>query len=163
MRKQITIRAILTVCLVGLTGTTLLAGNPASSPHSSKGGRPSAANDVVYASKTTRKEYSPKSSGDSVASTQKGKASYYGGKWHGGKTASGEIYNKESMTAAHRSLPFGSRVRVTNLRNGRSVILRINNRGPFVAGRIIDVSEAAARKLGMIKAGVVSAKVEVLR
>ena len=65
------------------------------------------------------------------AGVQRGKASWYGGKFHGGPTASGERYNKRSMTAAHRKLPFGTRVRVTNLKNGRSVILRINNRGPY--------------------------------
>ena len=94
---------------------------------------------------------------------QMGKASWYGGKWHGGPTASGETYNKRSMTAAHRSLPFGTRVRVTNLRNGKSVVVRINNRGPYIKGRIIDLSEAAAEQLGMIKAGVVPVKVERLR
>jgi rare lipoprotein A len=93
---------------------------------------------------------------------QRGKASWYGGKFHGGPTASGETYNKRSMTAAHRSLPFGTRVRVTNLRNGRSVIVRINNRGPYSKGRIIDLSELAAEKLGMIEAGVVPVKVERL-
>ena len=98
-----------------------------------------------------------------VAGVQMGKASWYGGKWHGGPTASGERYNKRSMTAAHRSLPFGTRVRVTNLRNGKSVVVRINNRGPYTKGRIIDMSEAAAEKLGMIKAGVVPVKVERLR
>jgi rare lipoprotein A len=92
-----------------------------------------------------------------------GKASWYGGKFHGGPTASGETYNKFSMTAAHKKLRFGTRVRVTNLKNGRSVIVRINNRGPYSKGRIIDMSEGAARKLGMIKAGVVPVRVEVLR
>lgn len=91
---------------------------------------------------------------------QTGKASWYGGKFHGGPTASGETYNKRSMTAAHRSLPFGTRVRVTNLRNGRSVVVRINNRGPYSKGRVIDLSEAAAEKLDMIEAGVVPVKLE---
>jgi rare lipoprotein A len=94
---------------------------------------------------------------------QRGKASWYGGKFHNGPTASGERYNKRSMTAAHRKLPFGTRVRVTNLKNGKSVILRINNRGPYSKGRIIDVSEAAAEKLDMIDAGVVPCTVERLR
>jgi rare lipoprotein A len=93
---------------------------------------------------------------------QSGKASWYGGKFHNGPTASGETYNKRSMTAAHRSLPFGTRVRVTNLKNGRSVIVRINNRGPYAKGRIIDLSEAAAEKLDMIEAGVVPVRLERL-
>lgn len=98
-----------------------------------------------------------------VGSIQKGKATWYGGKFHGHKTASGEIFDKNSMTAAHRTLPFGTIVKVTNLKNGRKVTLRINNRGPYGKGRIIDVSEAAARRLKMIDAGVVPATVEVLK
>ncbi len=98
-----------------------------------------------------------------VGSVQKGKATWYGGKFHGHKTASGEIFDKHSMTAAHRTLPFGTIVKVTNLKNGRSVTLRINNRGPYGKGRIIDVSEAAARRLKMVSAGVVPATVEVLK
>jgi peptidoglycan lytic transglycosylase len=96
------------------------------------------------------------------ASVQNGLASWYGGKHHGGPTASGERFNKNAMTAAHRRLPMNTRVRVTNQRNGRSVIVRINDRGPY--GRaIIDVSEAAARQLGMIEAGVVPVRVEVIK
>jgi rare lipoprotein A len=94
---------------------------------------------------------------------QRGKATWYGGRFHGRKTASGERFDKRALTAAHRKLPFGTRVRVTNLKNGRSVVVRINDRGPFGGkGRIIDVSEAAARKLDMIRAGVVPVTVERL-
>lgn len=85
-----------------------------------------------------------------------GLASYYG---KGHITASGEAFDKSALTAAHRTLPMGSKVRVTNLDNGRSVVLRVNDRGPFVAGRVIDVSEGAADILGMRHSGV--AKVEV--
>jgi len=91
-----------------------------------------------------------------------GKASWYGGQHHGGPTASGERFNKRAMTAAHRSFPFGTRVRVTNLKNGRSVVVRINDRGPYSKGRVIDLSEAAAEQLDMIEAGVVWVKVERL-
>lgn len=95
--------------------------------------------------------------------TQSGKASWYGGKFHGRKTASGERFNKHQLTAAHRKLPFGTRVRVTNLGNGKSVVVRINDRGPFGnRGRIIDVSEAAAEALGMIQSGVARIEIEVL-
>lgn len=94
---------------------------------------------------------------------QLGLASWYGGRHHGGPTASGERFDKRAMTAAHRTLKFQTRVRVTNRNNGRSVIVRINDRGPFVRGRIIDVSEAAAEQLGMKAAGVVPVKVERLR
>jgi rare lipoprotein A len=96
------------------------------------------------------------------AGVQMGKASWYGGSFHGGPTASGETYNKHSMTAAHLKLKFNTRVRVTNLKNGRSVVVRINNRGPYSKGRIIDLSEAAARQLDMIEAGVVPVRLEVL-
>jgi len=94
---------------------------------------------------------------------QRGKASWYGTDWHGRKTASGERFNKHAFTGAHRSLPFGTIVRVVNLRNKRSVKVRINDRGPYVRGRIIDVSEAAARRLKMRKAGVVPCKLIVVR
>ncbi|MFD2246859.1 septal ring lytic transglycosylase RlpA family protein [Pontibacter ruber] len=94
--------------------------------------------------------------------TQTGPASWYGSQYHGRKTSSGERYNKEAMTAAHKTLPFGTKVKVTNLANNESVILRINDRGPFVGDRIIDVSEAAARKLEMRGAGIARVEVEVL-
>jgi rare lipoprotein A len=77
-----------------------------------------------------------------------GVASWYGGKFHGRKTASGETYNQNALTAAHRTLPFGTRVRVTGA-NGKSVVVRINDRGPFVGGRVIDLSRAAANSLGI--------------
>ena len=90
-----------------------------------------------------------------------GIASYYGGKFHGRRTASGEIFNKNALTAAHRSLPFGTKLKVTNLRNGRTVIVRINDRGPHVRGRIIDLSHAAAKKIGL--KGLVRVKLVVLK
>ncbi len=93
---------------------------------------------------------------------QEGLATFYGGKFHGKPTASGEPFNKNAFTAAHRKLRFGTRVRVTNKRNGRTVEVRINDRGPF--GRaIIDLSEAAARQLNMIEAGVVPVRIEILK
>jgi rare lipoprotein A len=95
---------------------------------------------------------------------QRGMATFYGNEQQGGPTASGERFDKNQMTAAHRTLPLGTRVRVTNTRNGRSVEVRINDRGPYGSrGRIIDLSEAAARRLDMIDAGVVPVIVEVMR
>ncbi|MBF2063971.1 MAG: septal ring lytic transglycosylase RlpA family protein [Calothrix sp. C42_A2020_038] len=96
-----------------------------------------------------------------VKSSTSGTASYYS---YGGsnRTATGERFNPQELTAAHRTLPFGTKVRVTNNWNGRSVIVRINDRGPFIRGRIIDVSLGAARELGMISSGIASVKVEVL-
>jgi rare lipoprotein A len=93
---------------------------------------------------------------------QNGLASFYADKFHGRKTASGELFNQQAMTAAHRSLEFGTWVKVTNLKNNRSVIVRINDRGPFVKGRIIDLSKRAAEKLGFIRQGVVKVRVELV-
>lgn len=83
----------------------------------------------------------------------RGSASYYAARFQGRRTASGEAFNNSEMTAAHRTLPFGSLVRVTNPASGRSVVVRINDRGPFTAGRMIDVSRAAAEELGMVARG----------
>jgi rare lipoprotein A len=82
-----------------------------------------------------------------------GMASYYGRQFDGRRTASGETFDMTEMTAAHRTLPFGTKVRVTNADNGRSVVVRINDRGPFSGGRLIDVSRAAAQRLGLIASG----------
>ncbi|MFE1598685.1 septal ring lytic transglycosylase RlpA family protein [Methylobacterium sp. ID0610] len=83
------------------------------------------------------------------ASAQSGAASWYGPGFQGRRTANGERFNTHAYTAAHRSLPFGSRVRVTNTTNGRSVVVRINDRGPYVGGRVIDLSQASARAIGI--------------
>ncbi len=91
-----------------------------------------------------------------------GKASYYSSRHHGRRTASGERFDMHALTAAHRSLPFGSRVRVTNLNTRRSVVVRINDRGPYGRGRIIDLSRAAAERLGMLRSGVAPVRVEQL-
>jgi rare lipoprotein A len=91
-----------------------------------------------------------------------GEASWYGRRFHGKTTASGERFNMRALTAAHPYLPFGTRVRVTHLDNGRTVVVRINDRGPFVKNRIIDLSYRAARSLGMIQQGVARVKLEIL-
>lgn len=91
-----------------------------------------------------------------------GVASYYGRKFHGRRTANGERFDMNAMTAAHKTLPFGTRVRVTNPRNGRSVTVRINDRGPFIRGRTIDLSRAAAEELGMISSGHAQVELDVL-
>lgn len=87
-----------------------------------------------------------------------GRASYYADKFDGRKTANGEVFRQNKRTAASRTIPFGTHVKVTNLNNGRTVKVRINDRGPFVGGRIIDLSKKAARKIGMIDAGVQNVK-----
>lgn len=92
--------------------------------------------------------------------TQTGKASYYANKFKGRKTASGAKYRHSKLTAAHRTLPFGTKVKVTNLRNGKSVKVKINDRGPFVSGRIVDLSKKAARKIDMLNEGVGTVKIQ---
>ncbi|VXC53716.1 Endolytic peptidoglycan transglycosylase RlpA [Pseudomonas sp. 8AS] len=92
-----------------------------------------------------------------------GQASWYGAKHHGRKTASGERFDQNALTAAHRQLPFGTRVKVTNLRNGKQVAVRINDRGPYSRGRLIDVSRAAAEQLDMLNSGTAAVRIEALR
>jgi len=93
---------------------------------------------------------------------ESGLASYYGDEFDSLPTASGERFDKHGMTAAHRTLPFGTRVRVTNLANGRSAVVRINDRGPFVKGRVLDLSYGAARALRLVGAGVGLVRIETL-
>jgi rare lipoprotein A len=85
---------------------------------------------------------------------ERGPASWYGERHHGRRTASGEVFDMNALTAAHKTLPFGTRVRVRNPANGQQVVVRINDRGPFTGGRIIDLSRAAAERIGLIRAGV---------
>ena len=118
---------------------------------------------------TSKANQSKKSAPDSgnqnkVVKTQSGKASWYEIKCNGGtKTASGERLNDYAMTAAHKTLPMGTKVRVTNMNNGDAVVVRINDRGPYTTGRIIDVTKGVAQKLGFIHNGIVKVKVEVLK
>lgn len=97
-----------------------------------------------------------------VASVSQGTASWYGPGFFGNRTANGEVFRPGTLTAAHRTLPFGTRVRVTNLNNGRSAVVRINDRGPFVGNRVIDLGHGAAQELGVISSGLAPVKLEVL-
>ena len=92
----------------------------------------------------------------------RGEASYYAGFHHGKKTASGERFNMHSLTAAHRTLPVGSKIKVTNLNNGKEVVERVNDRGPYARGRVLDVSLGAAKKLDMIKTGTAKVSIQIL-
>ena len=94
---------------------------------------------------------------------QIGIASYYGKKFHKKRTANGEIFNMYKVSAAHKTLPLGTKVRVINLKNGKSLTMRINDRGPFAKGRIIDLSYKAAQKLGFVNQGTTKVRIEVLR
>ncbi len=101
-------------------------------------------------------------SGASFAQVQTGKASFYADKFEGVQTASGEKYRKKKLTGAHKTLPFGTKVKITNLQNDKSVEIIINDRGPYVEGRIVDVSKAAAEKLGFVNQGIAEVKLEVI-
>jgi rare lipoprotein A len=98
----------------------------------------------------------------SRTTVQEGMVSWYGADFDDRPTASGEPFDASALTMAHPTLPFGTQVRVTNLRNGRSVVVRVNDRGPFVGSRIADLSHAAAAEIGMLRRGVASARLEVL-
>lgn len=111
---------------------------------------------------TTSKTSSGSKSSSSSSSTMRGGASYYADKYDGRKTASGEIFRQNKLTAAHRTLSFGTMVRVKNLKNGKTVDVKINDRGPFVSGRIIDLSRAAAEKIDLVRDGVAEVEVTIL-
>lgn len=97
-----------------------------------------------------------------AGASESGKIAWYGKKFAGRRTASGEVFNPDALTMAHKTLPFGTLVKVTNPRNGKSVTLRVNDRGPTQADRIADVSLAAAQKLGMVRSGVIEAQLEIV-
>ena len=92
-----------------------------------------------------------------------GMVSWYADKFHGQKTSSGELYNKNELTAAHRTLPFGTKVKVTNIKNGKSVVVKINDRGPHSKSRVLDLSRAAFTEIGSINAGVLNIEMEVVK
>lgn len=99
----------------------------------------------------------------SQARVEQGRASYYARSLHGRPTASGERYNHQALTAAHRTLPFGTILRVTNERTGRAVLVRVNDRGPFHRSRMLDLSGAAAERIGMVRTGTANVRVEVVQ
>jgi rare lipoprotein A len=98
-----------------------------------------------------------------VVQVSQGTASWYGPGFFGNRTANGETYRPGTLTAAHRTLPFGTRVRVTNLNNGRNTVVRINDRGPFVGNRVIDLGHGAAQEVGLISSGLAPVRLEVLQ
>jgi rare lipoprotein A len=97
----------------------------------------------------------------SAQSVEYGKASYYADKFEGSKTASGELYKRDLLTAAHRTLPFGTKIRVTNVKNNKSVVVKINDRGPHIKGRVVDLSRKAMDLLQGLNDGVIDVKIEV--
>ena len=149
MKKLLTVLMILTMSLSSIAATKKTATKKTTSKNTT-------------AKKTTTKKATSKKTTASKT-YQTGIASFYGGKWHGRKTANGEIFNTNSLTAAHKTLPFNTRVKVTNLSNGKSVIVRINNRGPYAKGRIIDLSTAAFTSIESRNKGVTRVKLEIVR
>lgn len=112
---------------------------------------------VYFSSRTIEKPVS-----DAIGFKEVGFASYYSDEFIGKRTSSGEYYNPQEFTAAHRTLPFGTKIRVTNLENGKQAVVRVNDRGPFIDGRIIDLSKSAAKFLGFLEKGIVKVQIEVI-
>jgi rare lipoprotein A len=113
---------------------------------------------IIAACSSTPKSSTPVSMGH----TESGVASFYGNEFQSRKTSSGEIFDQGKLTAAHRTLPFGTKVLVTNSQNGKSVTVRVNDRGPFAKGRIIDLSASAFKSIASLNAGVINVKIEVV-
>jgi len=147
------LRNLLTVAV--LTGTL-------STGIFSVGGEAVNARSLNHGSHTNQPEALSQSKLQQLLARMRGRASWYGPRFQGRRTANGERFNPSAYTAAHRSLPFGTKVKVINLRNRRSVVVRINDRGPYVRGRIIDLSKAAARSIGMIGQGTAPVRLQVI-
>lgn len=153
-------RIISCIIILAVVGCDVIQARPV--PSNSKGFLPSHYSGKGNDSDEDNNDRSPHAIKPPIGFIQQGEASYYGGYWDGRKTANGEIYDQSTLTAAHRTLPFNSRVRVRNLANNKEVVVRINNRGPYLKGRIIDLSVAAANKLDMRKCGVARVEIEVI-
>ncbi|HEY6291226.1 MAG TPA: septal ring lytic transglycosylase RlpA family protein [Terriglobia bacterium] len=163
--------AVLLLALAALFSTGCLHRHhhkaaPASPPTAAGGTAPPAGGATTGAAGTTGgAQPSPgnkPSAPSPIVQGEQGLASWYGHPYHGRPTSSGEIYNMYDMTAAHRTLPFNTQVRVHDLDNGQSVMVRINDRGPFVEGRIVDLSYAAAKSMGMLGPGIARVQLEIL-
>ena len=142
--------------LAGCVAGLVLAGC-ATSPRFAARSTPSSPKDAAGTESKT-----PRNPSGKILLTLEGVASYYADEFHGKKTSNGEIYDMNSLTAAHRTFPFGTKVRITNLENGKIVVVRVNDRGPFHEGRIIDLSLAAAKELDLVKSGTARVRIEVL-
>lgn len=157
-RSDITLVGVICVCCLVLSGCSA-SPRFATKGHSQQPGNPQPAK--VEESNSDEPKTSRNPTGK-ILLTLEGVASYYADEFHGRQTSNGEIYDMHSLTAAHRTFPFGTKVRVTNLENNLSVVVRVNDRGPFKEGRIIDITLAAAKELDMIKHGTARVKLEVL-
>lgn len=162
--RPLLLAAAAAIAIAGMGGCSGGKVTPKGSTHlsTSKGGSTTKKTTTTKGATTGGSASSSSAAKKNSGKVEKGQASYYADKFHGRTTASGEKYDKRKMTGAHRTLPFGTIVRVTNTATGASVDVRINDRGPFKAGRVVDVSRAAAEKLGMIQAGVINCTVQVI-
>ena len=162
IRKQMLATGLGLVMGLSLVSTSVVAKETTSKkvtqvkavPATNNVGKTSVSRQVIKTS------YSPSSATTKIA--QSGVASYYGPGFHGRRTANGEAFDMHAMTAAHRTLPFGTKVKVTNQANGKSAIVRVNDRGPYANGRIIDLSVAAAKQIGSTNSGTARVTLEVL-
>ncbi len=118
--------------------------------------------EVITAKSLDKPQYKKLTHKQLIGLQEYGIASYYGPAWNGRRTANGERLNLSALTAAHKSLPFNTLVRVTDLDTGKSIVVRVNDRGPYVKGRIIDLTDAAAAKLGILRKGIARVKLEVI-
>ncbi len=161
--KQKLFSGLATTALMTVLGTTMFPSNCLAASPTTDNNIPitDSATTVVPSSVAPTNPVTPPEK-MAQAAKKGGKASWYGPGFHGRRTANGERFNQNDLTAAHRSLPFGTQVKVTNLRNGRSVVVRVNDRGPFSRGRIIDLSKAAARIIGVFQSGTAPVLLEVL-
>lgn len=139
----------------------LLAGCATSPRFATRGASPRAGESATTEEKKADEPKPPAPIGRALF-TLEGVASYYADDFHGKLTSNGETFDMDGLTAAHRTLPFGTKVRVTNLENNRSVVVRVNDRGPFKEGRIIDLSRGAAKEIDLIKTGTARVKLEVV-
>jgi rare lipoprotein A len=166
LRRLVTVTLLSSALSVGLGGRIMAAKTPAR-PDQNQTNQTSAAvtsksqHQIPESESPYGTAFKSQPQMNLIAHTQ-GKASWYGPGFQGQLTANGERFNTWAHTAAHRSLPFGTKVRVTNLRNGEAVVVRINDRGPYVGGRVIDLSKAAAQEIGMVHSGTAPVQLEIL-
>ncbi|MBM4162312.1 MAG: septal ring lytic transglycosylase RlpA family protein [Ignavibacteria bacterium] len=149
-------------CLLLIPLAWIAVAGCSSSPRFATREKSSQTNESTVAEDKKPEKPGPSATSGRVLLTLEGVASYYADDFHGKLTSNGEIFDMDALTAAHRTFPFGTMVRVTNLTNSKTVIVRVNDRGPFVEGRIIDLSRGAAKELDLVKAGTARVKLEVL-
>lgn len=165
--------ALAAIALLGLTASAGRAEQPVATsvaaafadlgPAATEPFADASAVDVTEVLATDQVTVSPDAAAPAATPFGDGMASYYGRELAGNRTASGEAFDPTDLTAAHRSLPFGTRLRVTNQRTGQSVIVRVNDRGPYARGRVLDLSQGAAEQIGMIRSGSAPVSIELLQ